>query len=92
MIYTVKAGDTAESIAEMLTIGGRAYGTAILEINNLDSLAGYPAGNTLIIPDEWLKTHVPAVQSPKIFGVEAKSLVIVGGVMLGLLIFLGRKS
>lgn len=91
MIYTVKAGDTAGSIAELLTIGGKAYGPAILELNNLDSLAGYPAGNTLIIPDEWLKTHVPTKVMPRIFGVEAKSLVLVGGLGLALLIFLGKK-
>jgi hypothetical protein len=84
MIYVIKEGDTANSIAQALTIGGKAYGPAILEYNNLDSLADYPAGNTLIIPQEWLKESYPAKQEAKLFGIPA-SWVMIGGALIYLI-------
>lgn len=65
MIYTIKTGDTLNSIAEQYTIGGAAYGIALGNYNAVSSLANYPAGNTLEIPDSWLK---PQYQAPETAG------------------------
>lgn len=59
MIYTIKVGDTLNSIATALTIGGADYGVAIGNYNGISSLANFPAGNTLDIPDEWIIGYVP---------------------------------
>ncbi len=53
MDYTVKAGDTLNSIAAM-TIGGQAYAPAIANYNGIQSMASMPAGSVISIPDEWL--------------------------------------
>ncbi len=70
MDYTVKAGDTLNSIAAM-TIGGQAYAPAIANYNGIQSMASMPAGSVISIPDEWL---LPQFQS-----VSVGSSVPVGG-------------
>lgn len=106
MLYTIQAGDTLNSIAEIYTIGGAAYGPAIGANNAISSLANFPAGNTLDIPNNWLKSeyqsnlpninpqNIPVDIIPKqatIFSGIPGMLIIAGGILALLALFGSTK-
>jgi len=53
--YTVKSGDTLSKISAAYTIGGSAYAVAIANYNNIDNPNLIQVGQTINIPDNWLK-------------------------------------
>lgn len=77
MQYIVKSGDTWNSVASAMTIGGSAYGSALAASNDFPVGTALDDGSsvsensliadvrdTITIPDDWLKgAGVPATKS-----------------------------
>lgn len=73
MRYTIRTGDTLDSIADRLTLS-RQYASALAEINGLFEDDGVTPFNpyrelptmlgTLEIPDNWLKTMPAGAPAP----------------------------